>query len=171
MECNDGDGDDIKWIEIENHVQSPIHSTSNNAPTGYDENLQKIHELEAETRELRTQLESFAPGSLQPDKIAHSKRCEICSATMSQREFGQHLCLNETSIACEYCIDVEFTSTLELREHLLNSIHSQVTFYRCNKCILAFPMRKLLEIHESSNHAQFMAVSNPLNGKPMDKCE
>lgn len=99
------------------------------------------------------------------------KLCEICLTTMTIKEFKRHLCLNVT-IACEYCADAIFVSILEMREHLSNA-HTDLIFYKCEKCTLAFPMRKLLEIHEKTDPTHFDEVSDDddLDESTMDNCK
>lgn len=104
------------------------------------------------------------------------KFCEICFTAMAQEEFGFHLCLNQV-IECEYCTDGIFTTTVALRKHLSNA-HADLQFYKCDKCILAFPMRKLLEIHMITDQTHFdvacddlVEVSSDSDESSIDYCE
>lgn len=88
------------------------------------------------------------------------KFCEICFTTMTQQEFGLHLCLNRV-IVCEYCTIGIFTTTVALRKHLSDA-HADLQFYKCDKCTLAFPMRTLLEIHERTDQTHFNVACGEL---------
>lgn len=113
----------------------------------------------------RSELKSF-------HSISSGKLCEICFTTMTVKEFKRHLCLN-TTIACEYCTDAIFITTLEMREHLSNA-HADLIFHKCDKCTLAFPMRKLLEIHEKTDPTHWDEVSDDdddFDESPMHKCK
>lgn len=161
MECNNTDG--IHSQNIELLTKSPSMK--------YIVMMRKCQKLEEENRKLRAQLEVLESKPHDPLQKSSGKLCEICLSSMSEHEFGQHLCPNQVNIACEYCTDATFTSILGLREHLSNASHSNVTFYQCGKCTLAFPMRELLEIHEKTNETHSNVEINGLGAPPMFECK
>lgn len=135
----------------------------------YTEMIRRCQKFEEQNRKLRAQLESLKSKSHEAVRRSPEKLCEICLLSMSDQEFAPHLCPNQGSIACEYCTDATFTSILALREHLSDAAHANVTFYKCGKCTLAFPMRKLLEIHEHTNKTHSNKVVNRLSAPPMSE--
>lgn len=126
----------------------------------------KCQNLQEENQTHQTPFKLTRLKTLQPKKL-----CVICLTSMTHQELSQHLCPNQVNIECEYCTDATFTSTMALRRHLTETAHTNLTYYQCSKCTVAFPMRKLLEIHERTNRTHFDEVSYDLDVSPMDKCE
>lgn len=132
------------------------------------ETATKSNSITEENRKSRARSELKSVHS-----ISYGKLCEIClTRVKTVKEFKRHLCLN-TTIACEYCSDAIFITTMEMREHLSNA-HADLIFYKCDKCTLAFPMRKLLEIHEKTDPTHCDEVSDDdddFDESPMHKCK
>lgn len=99
-----------------------------------------------------------------------SNLCGICLTVMKREQLDQHLCMNQANIACEYCTDT-FTSNMALCQHLSNGPHQNIALHKCSKCTLAFPMRKLLEIHEYAEQTQSTETQNSSNDPPTKKCK
>lgn len=160
MECTDNDD-----VMLENQETM----TKSNSITEHPESSRSCLNSDDETQKSRTLSKSKSLHSVQksPEKL-----CEICLTTLTTKEFKQHLCQNET-IPCEYCTDEIFITTFELRKHLSNA-HENLTFYKCTKCTLAFPMRRLLEIHENIKKCHLddeSSDSSDFDESPMENCE
>lgn len=153
--------DDIK--DIENINDQTTITTATNFP--FTENAGKSSSLEKDNGKSNDSTKNLS-----------RKFCEICFTAMTQQEYGFHLCLNQV-IECEYCTGGIFTTTAALRKHL-SSAHADLQFYKCDKCILVFPMQKLLEIHKSTDQTHFdvacddlAEVSSDTDESSMDCCE
>lgn len=160
MDCDDSVDD----IQIENR-----QAITDIPSTEYTENQKNCQHLVEENRKLRAELQSLKLASRPIGQKSPQKLCDICLTSMTQEQFIRHLCPNQVNIACEYCNDDKaFTSILALRKHLVNGSHLNLKFYKCNQCSLAFPMRKLLEIHQNTNQTHIDDVSSDL-GEPLMK--
>lgn len=114
----------------------------------------KCTNLRKRNKRLRLKIHKRTSMALRSGQIICRKRCELCLSLVAADQHREHLCAGYSGIACEYCTDTTFTSTMALAEHLASGVHANMKFYKCSKCTLGFRMNVLLEIHEQSNHGQ-----------------
>lgn len=102
--------------------------------------------LKKENQELRENIEKLRL-QLRIDhrNIFVKERCEICLTILPQKEISQHLCLNEMKLI--KCCSMPFKSTRDFTSHLRETIHTDVKFYKCDKCTMGFPSAVLLKFH------------------------
>lgn len=103
-------------------------------------------ELKEEIAKLRSQLRNRTSNFLPSTNIL--ERCEICSTIIRQNELSQHFCLNQVkTVKCQYCM-MQFGSTQDLISHLKETVHTDVKFYKCDKCTMGFPSAVLFKFHK-----------------------
>lgn len=133
----------------------------------YDVRLQqaknKILSLEAKVQKLLVENEklkihvrakSTDCNDLKKLKNSYQKTCNLCMLPLTEYEFDEHLCLDQESIKCSFCITAtSFKSTASLIEHISShhGIQKSKVLFQCKRCILAYPAEILLKLHQKAH--------------------
>ncbi|XP_031621086.1 zinc finger protein 845-like isoform X2 [Contarinia nasturtii] len=127
----------------------------------------KIHDLETKNQQLRNQTKRLEPGPannsirednpMEPESIA-TKKCSLCKVVLTPSEFYKHLCLDQDTIQCTFCVPRKsFKITANFLKHIacyhpeiLKNVDTR-TLYKCNYCAVIFPMEVMMKCHQKSH--------------------
>lgn len=126
----------------------------------YDVLQKKYKEIEKDNKMIRSQLRVFTNKELRTVKPIIKERCNICAAMLTREQLAKHLCMDGNEITCEYCMET-FKSTIDFSSHLKYIGHSNMKFYKCDKCTMGFRSPLLRDFHQNSERIHPATTTEP----------